>query len=79
MKLLFDFSQQRISIEGDGPELLELAAIARELAPKLPKLEIHTVGESLNGSGEGPKDPPANDLGMKKSGETVRQLSLIHI
>jgi hypothetical protein len=42
MKIVFDFSNQRISIEGDGPQLLNLLGMVREIAPKLSHIEIST-------------------------------------
>jgi len=40
MKVTFDFATQRISIDGDGPHLLELLGMVREIAPKLSHIQI---------------------------------------
>lgn len=42
MKIHFDFANQRISLEGDGPEIFKIMQAAAELAPKLPTFEIVT-------------------------------------
>lgn len=42
MQITFDFHGQRISIDGDGPELIELLTLARDIAPKLSSINITT-------------------------------------
>jgi hypothetical protein len=46
MKVVFDLAAQRISIEGNEPELVNLLKQARELAPALSHIEISTREKS---------------------------------
>jgi hypothetical protein len=43
MKLIFDIAAGRIGIEGDGEELLSVLQLARDIAPSLAHIEIHTI------------------------------------
>lgn len=43
LKVTFDFSRRQIGIEGDGPELMQILGIAREIAPQLPSINIETI------------------------------------
>lgn len=40
MQISFDFAQQKITIEGDELEVVEVLKLAREIAPKLPTINI---------------------------------------
>jgi hypothetical protein len=44
MKVIFDLVAGRLAIEGDGPELLKILQVARELAPNLSQIQIHATG-----------------------------------
>jgi hypothetical protein len=46
MKVTFDFVKRQIGIEGDAPELVEVLKLAREVAPKLPDINILTQPDS---------------------------------
>jgi len=40
VKVLFNIPHQSVSIEGDGPDLIKLLEVVRELAPGLPQITI---------------------------------------
>lgn len=42
MKVVFDLSSGKLSLEGDGPELLKVLEAARELAPSVSQIQIIT-------------------------------------
>jgi hypothetical protein len=46
MKVVIDVSGGRLSIEGDGPELLKVLEAARNLAPSVSQISIVTSGQS---------------------------------
>ena len=82
MKLILDFAASRIGIEGDGEELLTVLRLAREIAPSLAHIEIHTAARAL----EVPKSPQKQGVsashenrnigsngGGVSSGQTLRQ------
>lgn len=54
MQVQFDFAAQRISIEGDSPDLLQVLAAVRELAPQLSSINIVTQTQD---SGNAPSKP----------------------
>lgn len=43
MKVVFDIAAGRLAIEGDGPELVKVLEIARELAPSISQIQIVTT------------------------------------
>src|SRR5205807_885031 len=55
VKVTFNFSSQHIVIEGDAPELVEILKLVREIAPKLPQINILTAGEKQPAQSEGTK------------------------
>jgi hypothetical protein len=42
MKVVFDLSAGRLAIEGDGPELIKILEVARDLAPNISQIQIVT-------------------------------------
>ncbi len=42
MKVMFDFAAGRLSIEGDGSELLKVLEVARDLSPQISQIQIIT-------------------------------------
>lgn len=68
MHVTFDFSNRRISIEGDAPELVQVLTLAREIAPNLPAINIITEPQK-NGNGV-PR--LGNDHGSEST-QTLRQ------
>jgi hypothetical protein len=42
MKVVFDLSAGRLAIEGDGPELIRVLEVARDLAPNIAQIQIVT-------------------------------------
>lgn len=78
MKVIFDLSAQRISIEGDGPEVVDLLKLAKELAPKIPEITLisgpaKATSNSHNAGGNGapPVDQPTQTMR-----QFVKRLSL---
>lgn len=45
MKVVFDLVGGRLAIEGDGPELLKVLQVARDLAPNISQIQIVTIGD----------------------------------
>ena len=43
MKVVFDLAAGRIGIEGDGPELVSLLQLVRDIAPKIPNIHFSTI------------------------------------
>ena len=73
MKVLFDLHTKSVSIEGDGPEVVQLLELVRDIAPKLPQITINTSPTN----GEQPKreeiKPAINNGDGGNGGETLRQ------
>ncbi len=42
MKVVFDLSAGKLAIEGDGPDLLKVLDVARQLAPNISQIQIIT-------------------------------------
>lgn len=83
MKLTLDLAASRIGIEGDGEELLTVLKLAREIAPSLAHIEIHTIAGRAP---EVPKTPQKQGVSTQhdnrngagnasgvSSGQTLRQ------
>lgn len=64
MKVTFDFARKRIGIEGDGPELVSLLQLVRDIAPKLTGINI-VAGEI----GEPDPEPPGERNGGRSAKE----------
>jgi hypothetical protein len=83
MKVLFDMTRGQISIEGDGPELIEVLKQAREIAPKLAEIRLITGPSSEGGGGPAEaNDKPRDDRrgtghgqGLRGSVPTLREFS----
>ena len=56
MKVIFDITASKLSIEGDGPDLISVLTAARELAPLVSQIQIITS-----------KSNPQSDLDSLKS------------
>jgi hypothetical protein len=52
MKVVFDVSAGRLAIEGDGPELIRVLEVARELAPQVRQIQIITSGSDPDRAAE---------------------------
>jgi hypothetical protein len=75
VKVVFDFSAQQVSIEGDGPQLLELLGKVREIVPKLSRIEIcaRQAGQTQAiGNGVSPEIAKTPN-GVISSGVTLKQ------
>ena len=44
MQVAFDFASQRITVDGDGPELVSLFTLIRDIAPKMPSITFTATG-----------------------------------
>ena len=68
MKVLFNIPKQTVSIEGDGPDLIKLLEVVREVAPNLPEITIQAQGIS---------DKEASPAGTANNGGglTLRQFT----
>ena len=76
MKITFDFSAKRVSINGDGPELVQILTLVRDLAPSLPSISIETVAseERPNAPSDGNASSAANPAGSGSgTPSTMRQ------
>jgi hypothetical protein len=77
MKVTFDFAAQKISVEGDAPQLLEVVAAVRELAPSLKEIVINPNGARSAASDHPPTKPQFTGSGGQNggplSGQTIRQ------
>jgi hypothetical protein len=78
MQISFDFSQQKITIEGDELELVEVLKLAREIAPKLPTINIVSVTSPASPA---PPKPPSNgdNNKLKTMRQFVRSIELSNI
>jgi hypothetical protein len=80
MQVTFDFANQRIEVQGDGPELVNLFAVVREIAPKLPSITFKSEGvaaagksaQGANGGGAAPPDGGTGAGGVPAT-QTMRQ------
>jgi hypothetical protein len=68
MKVTFDFSKNQIGIEGEGPELISVLQVVRDIAPKIPEIKISTQAPSASGD----EKPPREALG---NNQTLRQFA----
>jgi hypothetical protein len=68
MRITFDFAKQQVGIEGDGPELVEVLGIVREIAPKLPSINI--IASQVNGSRDTRAD---NGFRLENQGSSATQ------
>ncbi len=76
MKVVFDLSAGRLAIEGDGPELVRILELARELAPNITQIQIVTSGGG-NGQPHQPQSRPmtpqnASEFGQSSTPPTLR-------
>lgn len=59
MKVVFDLTDRRLVIEGDGPELLKVLQAARDLAPNISQIQIITAAnDSLQSDSNQIQSPP---------------------
>lgn len=56
MKVVFDVLAGRLSIEGDGPDLIKVLETARELAPTLSQIQLITGNRAVPQSGNAERD-----------------------
>lgn len=77
MKITFDFSAKRVAIDGDGPELVQVLTLVRDLAPTLPSISIETVGAGSPAGTPAGTLPSGNGAGGATAGgsppSTMRQ------
>jgi hypothetical protein len=81
MKITLDFAANKISIEGDAPQLLEIIAAVREAVPSIEEIVITTNSTRAPHSGPGPGEslprlpspPRSGSNGKTLNGQTIRQ------
>ena len=87
MKVVFDVIAGRLSIEGDGPDLIKVLETARELAPRLSQIQLITsapagdvqpssVGNSTPASGRASIASSANTATLR---QFARSLALTNM
>src|SRR5262245_39863867 len=84
MKVVIDVPAGRLSIEGDGPDLMKVLEAARQLAPTVSQINIVTSGTALRDNGpEQPRDASvvhqSQGMGQKTLRQFVRGLNLKNI
>lgn len=81
MKVSFDLARNQVTIEGDGPDLMSLLQLVRDVAPKVSEIRLVTTpanaamppagaspaGNGASGSAEGEKSP--------QGGPTMREFA----
>jgi hypothetical protein len=72
MQVLFDFSKQQITIEGEELELVELLKLVREIAPKIPAINIKAQGSQVSDDPSPPLGAPPARNGSGTT-QTMRQ------
>jgi hypothetical protein len=75
MKVLFDLRAGKISIEGDGPDLIDVLKAARELSPNVSQIQIVTDADLVSGP-ESPsprQSSAASETGVSR--QTMRQFA----
>jgi hypothetical protein len=69
MKVVFDISAGRLSIEGDGPDLIKVLETARELAPAISQIQLITGSKGpLQPTTE--KEQGTNAYSIERTGST---------
>src|ERR1700722_15881359 len=80
MQVVFDFANSAVVINGDGPEVVSLFSLIREIAPKLPTITVKAsgVGQGVapSGNGGGVDPPPPPSTPHQTMRQFVRSLSL---
>lgn len=69
MKVVFDVLAGRLAIEGDGPELVKVLEVARELAPAISQIQIITSARDQ----EQPSAAEHQEPGGMHAGSSLRQ------
>jgi hypothetical protein len=82
MQITFDFPKQQINIEGQELELVELLKLVREIAPKIPSINIvtqtsKTPPAAITSNGDQPRDE--NNGGRQTMRQFVRSIDLGNI
>lgn len=79
MQIVFDFSNQKIEVIGEGPELTALFTLVRDIAPKLPSITVTTTGAPssggapLMGNGSAQSGSATPDTQHHHGSQTMRQ------
>src|SRR5260370_33013562 len=71
MQITFDFPKQQITIDGQELELIELLKLVREIAPKIPTINI--VSQTSGQAAPTPAPPSKNGDGGQGNPATLRQ------
>ena len=79
MKIVFDMQKNKIALEGDGPELIRILEIAKEIVPEVSQIQITTANNSDSASESNAgdrKSMPAKGELPKTMRQFARSLSL---
>lgn len=74
MKVVIDLSAGRLSIEGDGPELLKVLEAARSLTPEVKQIQIVTSREVEQQSVQ-QSSREVREVNANRGGKTLRQFA----
>ncbi|REJ65775.1 MAG: hypothetical protein DWQ31_17745 [Planctomycetota bacterium] len=75
MKVVFDIKSSRIAIEGDGPELLKVLQVAREVMPHVSQIQITADSEESEESESAAETPTYHQAVESQSRQTMRQFA----
>jgi hypothetical protein len=74
MKVVIDVTAGRLSIEGDGPDLIKVLTAARELAPTVSQISIVTSGDARReNASEQPREMTSANHAQSVGPKTLRQ------
>lgn len=51
MQVVFDFANQRINVDGEGQELVQLFSLLKEIAPQIPSITFSSSSSGAKGAG----------------------------
>lgn len=51
MQVVFDFANKKVVVDGDGPDLVNIFSLIKEIAPKLPSITFTSTGSVDSSSG----------------------------
>jgi hypothetical protein len=76
MKVLFDMAQNQISLEGDGPDLMTVLQLVRDIAPKVSEIRIVTsaISGRITMPDSNQQERPAGQRGIPSMKEFARAI-----
>ena len=76
MKVAFDLAAGRLTIEGDGPELLKVLEVARQLAPDVAQIQIVTSGREASNDNRSQTQPYTSVQSEQKPNQSTAPTTL---